>query len=183
MTHSGSPRSLRVRQYAAGTVAIVASLAATAVVLLAPIPYRAMGEYGYLGVFAVTLLGTASFVIPVPYLAVIVAAGSYLPPLSVALVAAVAAALGEVTGYVAGYAGRSLIPEAGWADRLRRLMARSGSWVVFVAALVPNPFFDLIGALAGATRFSPWAFFSICFAARALRYWPLAAVGGPLLGI
>jgi membrane protein DedA with SNARE-associated domain len=110
--------------------------------VVAPIDYRALGNYGYLGVFLVTLIATGAIVVPVPYLAVVIVAGSFLDPLLVALVAGVAAALGELTGYLMGYTGRALLPQSRAYALLERGVTRWGGPVIFVAAVIPNPFFD-----------------------------------------
>src|SRR3954451_17482012 len=96
----------------------MATLSVTLLIL--PIDYMALGNYGYLGIFLVTLLATAAIVVPVPYLALIVVAGSFLNPLLVALIGGAAAALGELTGYLVGYTGRSLLPHNRSYDLLER---------------------------------------------------------------
>jgi membrane protein YqaA with SNARE-associated domain len=149
--------------------------------VVAPIDYKALGNYGYLGVFVVTLLATGAIVVPVPYLALVVVAGSFLNPILVALVAGVAAALGELTGYLLGYTGRSLLPQARWYALLTRGVARFGGPIILVAAAVPNPFFDAVGAVAGATRMPVWLFLLACFLGKTLRFWLLATLGGSLL--
>ena len=67
-----------------------------------------LGAYGYLGVFVLTLLASASIVLPSPALGVAALAGKTLNPWLVGLVGGVAAGLGEVTGYMAGLGGSSL---------------------------------------------------------------------------
>lgn len=161
---------------------MLAAMLALSVALLAlPIDYKAMGDYGYLGVFVVTLLATGALVVPVPYLALILVAGTFLDPVLVALVAGSAAALGELTGYLVGYSGRSLMPKTGWYPRVERGVRRFGAPIIFVAAVVPNPFFDAVGAIAGATRMPVWRFVLVCFAGKALRFLLLALLGGSLL--
>ena len=88
----------------------------------------------FVGVFLVTLLATAAIVVPVPYLALILVPGSFLYPLLVAVVAGVAAALGELTGYAVGYTGRSLLPRTRWYLMLERGVTRCGGLVVVSSA-------------------------------------------------
>jgi membrane protein YqaA with SNARE-associated domain len=168
--------------YLWGVLGLLVVAGLTALLVAVPIPYRALGQFGYLGVFAITLLATASIVLPVPYIAAIIMAGSYLNPLLVALVAGTAAAIGELTGYAAGVAGSALIPDNRWTRGLTRAMKRYGALVVFGAAVLPNPFFDGVGIIAGATRQSLWGFVIPCFLGKTLRFWALAALGTPLLG-
>lgn len=171
----------RARYLLAG-LGVAGLAAASLLVLLLPIPYAEMGNYGYVGVFVVTLIATGAVIAPVPYVAAIVIAGSFLDPLAVALVAGVAAAVGELVGFGAGVAGRGLLPEAGWKWRLENAMRRFGAPVVFVASLVPNPLFDAVGVAAGAARTPIWVFLISCFFGKTLRFWALAAAGGPLMG-
>jgi membrane protein YqaA with SNARE-associated domain len=160
---------------------LLAMLVLSATLIVAPIDYKALGDYGYLGVFLVTLLATAAIVVPVPYLALILVAGTFLNPVLVAIVAGVAAALGEMTGYFVGYTGRSLLPQSHWYQMLERGVTRFGGLIVFGAAAIPNPFFDAVGAIAGATRMPIWQFLLICFLGKTLRFFVLALLGGSLM--
>ncbi len=158
-------------------LALVAVLALSVALVFIPINYKALGDYGYLGVFLVTLLATGAIVLPVPYLGLIVVAGTFLNPAGVALVAGVAAALGELTGYLVGYTGRSLLPKNRWYLMVERGVTRFGGPVIFVAAVVPNPFFDAVGIIAGATRMPIWLFLVACFLGKAIRFWVIASLG------
>jgi membrane protein YqaA with SNARE-associated domain len=155
-------------------------LALTVAIVLLPIDYSALGNYGYLGVFGVTLLATAAIVVPVPYLAIIFEAGKFLDPVLVGLIAGLAAAIGEFTGYVLGRSGRALMPDNRWYRMVEQAMARFGIVVIFVGAAIPNPFFDAMGVVAGATRMPIWKFAAPCFVGKALRFWLFAALGGSL---
>lgn len=169
------------RPRAAAVLALSSLLALSVLALRAPIDYQAMGDAGYVGIFAITLLATSTFVLPVPYLAAVVVGGSFLDPPLVALVAGTAAALGELTGYLAGNKGRSLLPSSGWFTVLERGMARFGQPVIFVAAAVPNPVFDAVGLMAGATRIPLRQFLVACFLGKTIRFWIFATVGTSLL--
>src|SRR5688572_3699680 len=118
--------------------------------LLVPIDTELLERAGYAGVFIVTLVTTGALVLPVPYLAVIARVAMALDPVTVAVVAGIAAALGELTGYVIGRSGRELLRERRWLQITRRWMSRHGFATVVVAAFIPNPAFDAVGALAGA---------------------------------
>ena len=158
-------------------LALLGVLLLSGALVFVPIDYKAMGNYGYLGVFVVTLLATGAIVLPVPYLALILVAGSFLNPVLVALVAGVGAALGELTGYLVGYTGRSLIPKNRWYLMIERGMVRFAAPVIFVASVIPNPFFDAVGIVAGATRLPLWLFLLACFLGKTIRFLLLAFVG------
>jgi membrane protein YqaA with SNARE-associated domain len=163
-------------------LALLFMVALSAVIIWAPVDYKALGNYGYLGVFIITLLATASLVLPVPYLGVIIVAGSFLNPFLVAIVAGLASALGELTGYILGTTGRSLLPDHPLVGKLERGMNRFGPAIIFGAAVIPNPFFDAVGLLAGASRLPVLAFLVPCFVGKTIRLWLFASLGGLLPG-
>jgi hypothetical protein len=53
-----------------------------------PINWQAIGSWGYLGVFGVVLVATASVAVPIPYLLIVARAGTYLDPFAIVAVAA-----------------------------------------------------------------------------------------------
>ncbi|MPZ13721.1 MAG: DedA family protein [Chloroflexi bacterium] len=179
---SGAPGNDRLRQYLVGSLALAAMIALSVASIVAPIPYHVLGNYGYLGVFLITLVATAAMIAPVPYLAAIIIAGSFLNPIGVAAAGGAAAVLGELVGYAAGYGGRALIPKNRWVRQVQRAMARFGVPVMFLASLIPNPFFDVVGVIAGATRVPVWMFIVCVGTGKGLRFFLLATVGQPLLG-
>ena len=167
--------SARATLRALGALLVVVAL--TAALLVAPIDYQALGEYGYLGVFVVTLVTTGAFVLPVPYLAVIFKAGTFLNPLAVALVAGVAAALGELTGYLVGVGGRELIGRNRWERGAERWMQRHGFLAITFLAFIPNPVFDAAGIAAGALRYPAWRFALACFVGKTGKFILVALLG------
>jgi membrane protein YqaA with SNARE-associated domain len=162
---------------------LVATVAITIAAIKAPVDYRALGNHGYLGVFFITLVGTGAIAFPMPYIGAIVVAGSFLEPGAVALVAGIAAALGELTGYMLGYSGRSLVSSGGWYPSVERSVKQYGTGLIFVASIVPNPFFDAMGVIAGATRLPLPLFLLACFAGKTIRFWLLATYGGRVFGL
>ena len=81
---------------------------------------------GYLGIFLVSLLGNATIVLPAPSLALVFAMGSVLYWPLVGLVAGVGEALGELSGYLAGFGGRAFIEDQKTYDRLVVWMEKRG---------------------------------------------------------
>ncbi len=120
-------------------------------------------QYGYLGIFLISLIGAMSFIIPIPYSIVIFFAGGYqiagqwvFNPFLIAVVAATGAATGEFSGYLIGFSGRRIINERykKKMDFLMRLFEKFGSIVIFLFALTPLPD-DLLFVPLGVMRFSP----------------------------
>ena len=168
-----SARRLRVVRVLT-LIAIVASLGA-AVYFRDRI--QDLKQYGYAAVFLVGLVSNATVVLPVPGLAVSSVLGSVFNPWIVGIVGGVGQALGELTGYMAGYSGQTLVDGNPVYDRLTRWMRRYGVLTVFVLAIVPNPVFDLGGMAAGALRFPVWKFLVSCTAGKVIKNIAFALAG------
>lgn len=168
------PSNRVVLRYAA---AGAAAIGATVAVLVVPFDYSAMGNYGYLGVFAVTLIASGGLVVPVPYLAVLVAAGTYLDPVLVGLTAGLAASLGEMTGYLLGYSGRAFANKVPFYDRAEWWMNRYGLLTILALSVIPNPVFDAAGLAAGALKVPASRFWLVCFAGKTIRCIGIAYLG------
>lgn len=108
--------------------------------------------YGYPGIFLVAFLSYATVLLPAPGIAVVFTMGSIFNPLGVALAAGAGAALGEISGYLAGFSGQAVIENVALYERLKGWMSRNGPLAVLVLSAVPNPFFDLAGVAAGALK-------------------------------
>ena len=165
----------------AGILLTVAALGAlSALFLLFPVDYQRLGSgpWGYLSVFGIVFIATASFVLPIPYLLVVARAATFLNPWSVAAVAGVAAMLGEMTGYIVGISGSGLIPHDNkYYQRAQGWICTYGFWCIAFFSCVPNPFFDAIGAAAGVLRYSIWKFALACFIGKTIKFLIAALVG------
>jgi len=133
-------------------------------------------SYGYLGVFLVSLVTSATIVLPIPGIIVILALGIALSPVLVGLVAGTGAALGELTGYMAGFSGRGLVENRRLYNRLAGWLRKWGVIVIFVFAATPLPF-DLLGIVAGVFRFPIWKFFIACWLGKVTFYIITALLG------
>lgn len=119
--------------------------------------------------FALSVVTSATLILPAPGLALTAAAGTVGDPLLVGVVAGVGQAIGELTGYAAGASGRSLVPDGPLAGRIVAMIRRFGVPTVFVLAAVPNPVFDIAGVAAGATRMPVLAYFGSAAAGKVLK--------------
>jgi membrane protein YqaA with SNARE-associated domain len=122
--------------------------------------------YGYVGVFLISIVSSASIVIPVPSWILVAALGAILNPVLVGIVAGIGGTIGEMTGYVLGYGGRLAVDNVALYNRMVKWMRRWGSVTIFVLALIPNPLFDVAGAAAGLLRFPVWKFMLVGAAGR-----------------
>lgn len=157
-----SPQRLRLIQIA--TVAILVIAFAATIVLLFDAERRAQMEAmiasptGLVVLFFLSLLSNATLLLPVPGLALTMLAATVADPLAVGLVAGSGQAIGEMTGYLAGYSGQELIDASPRYARLVNWMRRYGALTIFVLALIPNPIFDIAGVIAGALRMPWWLY-------------------------
>ena len=118
---------------------------------------QSLAQYGYLGIFFISLLGATSVFIPIPSTVVIfiIAGNPAFNPLLIAVFAGLGAAVGEFSGYLIGLGGRKVIGERykRKMDILMRLFKRFGPVVIFVFALTPLPD-DLLFIPLGVMRYS-----------------------------
>ncbi len=114
-------------------------------------------QYGYFGVFLISLIGALSIFFPIPYTVVIFTLGAVpaFDPLLIAIVAGLGAAIGEFAGYFLGVSGRRIISERykKKMDFLVRVFDKYGSAVIFLFALTPLPD-DLLFIPLGIMRYS-----------------------------
>jgi membrane protein YqaA with SNARE-associated domain len=126
--------------------------------------------YGYLGAFLISFIFNATIILPVGNIVVLSALGATLPSAAVVgLVGGAGAAVGEITGYIAGYSGRGFVAKSGLYSRVEEWVKRWGALTIFVLSLVPF-IFDLAGIAAGALRFPFWRFIFLCWLGRTILY-------------
>ena len=108
---------------------------------------------------------------------VIATLGAALPsaPL-VGLVGGTGAAIGEITGYMAGYSGRGIAQRSKMYERVEGWMRRWGALTILIMSVVPF-IFDLAGIAAGVLRFSFWKFLLLCWLGRTILYIGVALAG------
>jgi membrane protein YqaA with SNARE-associated domain len=114
-------------------------------------------QYGYLGVFLISLIGAMSIFVPIPYTIVIFILGglSSFDPLWIAVAAGFGSAIGEFSGYLLGVGGRKVIGNK-YKKRMEfitKLFKKYGSVAIFVFALTPLPD-DLLFIPLGVMRYS-----------------------------
>jgi len=132
---------------------------------------------GYAGAFLAMLGSNATLVLPAPGLVIVFALGSSLNPLGVGLFGAVGATLGELTGYMTGYSGLAAIDQTRAARRIQSWMNRNGILTIFLLSIIPNPFFDIAGILAGAGRIPVWKFEVVAFCGKLIQSVGIALAG------
>jgi len=132
--------------------------------------------YGYAGAFLVSLVSSATIILPAPGILIILALGSTLPPVLVGLTAGIGAGIGEMTAYMAGFSGRGLVENRKLYDRLVGWLNKWGVLAIFIFALTPLPF-DPLGIVAGILRFPFWKFFIACWLGKTIQSIIIAYAG------
>lgn len=130
-----------------------------------------MAQYGYLGVFVVSLASSATIIVPFPGMAAVLTAATIWNPVWVALISSVGFTLGEITAYYAGRGGRAIIMRDHWKEyeRAEGWMNHYGGLTIFLFAFIPVFIFDLAGLAAGALRFPLHKFLLFTWAGRLPR--------------
>lgn len=124
---------------------------------------------GLPGVFLISLLSNATLIFPVPGVVITTTMAGIFSPLGVALAAGTGAALGELTGYLAGYSGQTVIENNPTYEKVVTWMKKYGGWTILVLAFIPNPTFDVAGIVSGALKMPLPLFLVACTAGKILK--------------
>jgi len=146
--------------------------------------FKEASSLGLFGLFVINFVSSATFFVPAPAFLTVITGGNLYHPILVAVIAAFGAGLGDMLGFIFGHSGRKLTKKK--LDKhmtirfLEKHFHRHGVLLIFLMAIIPNPFFDAIGILAGVVNYPAFRFFAIILVGRFLRYWVLAQVGSKL---
>ncbi len=135
------------------------------------------GVYGYPGVFLIALLAYATVIIPAPSLAVVFTMGGVFHPLGIGLAAGSGAALGELSGYLAGFSGQAVIERMDIYEKITPWIDKHGTLAIFLLASIPNPFFDIVGIAAGVAKIPVKKFLFACWLGQLLKATAFAYAG------
>lgn len=162
-----------------GALGILAALAITALVFILSPEIAKLGSLGYIGAFFISLLSSATIVIPAPGLAIVMAMGRTLNPVLLGVTAGIGAGIGEMTGYLLGYGGREIIEGNKHKQFLqhKEWLKKYDVLAIFALAAIPNPVFDLAGIAAGALKMPPWKFLLACVAGNVVKFVVFAHFG------
>ncbi len=140
--------------------------------------------YGFIGIFLISIVANATIIIPLPGVILTSAMATIFNPLGVAIAAGSGAALGELTGYLAGFSSQGVVENSPryarileWMKKHRRLT----DLAILALATIPNPFFDLAGMASGALKIPIWRFLLWVWIGKILKMLPFAYAGSPIL--
>ncbi len=116
-------------------------------------------QFGYPGIFAISVLGSIVPFVPLPYLVVVVLLSGTHDPLLLGLVAGIGGALGKLTSYFLGRFGYLVAADKTKSnlDELHAVLAKYGALGVFLFAVTPLPD-DVYLIPMGIVRLPFWRF-------------------------
>lgn len=175
-------RRLSTRQIVSGLLFLLISGGVTLLIFIFAPYIKQFEHYGYPGVFLISLIANASIALPIPSLAVTFSMGALLSWPLVGLAAGAGEALGESTGYLAGYTGSALVENKQLYKRMQYWMENHGMLTIFVLSLVPNPLIDLAGITAGALKYGYFKFLLACWLGKTIKTLIFAWAGAQSMG-
>ncbi|MEM1563095.1 MAG: VTT domain-containing protein [Candidatus Bathyarchaeia archaeon] len=98
-------------------------------------------QYGYFGIFLISLIGSMSIFFPIPYTVVIFTLAPFFDPILISLASGAGSAIGEFTSYLLGLGGRKMISDKRkrQMEALVKIFGRYGPIAIFLFALTPLP--------------------------------------------
>ena len=126
---------------------------------------------GYTSIWFLAFIGAALVFLPVSALAAVcVAATVDLNPFLIAVVAASAEAIGELTGYLAGMGGKAIFERNRFYLRFKNLFLRYAALTLFLGSIIPNPLFDIMGVAAGSILYPVRRFLLLVFIGKTIKF-------------
>jgi uncharacterized membrane protein YdjX (TVP38/TMEM64 family) len=174
LTKRVSKRTLNIIR----AVALLAVIALTIVLVINREQIQALQAYGYPGIFLFSILANATILVPVPGVVFTSAMGAVFNPFWVSVAAGSGAAIGELSGYMAGFSGQAVVENSARYEKVVRWMRRYGDVTILVLAFIPNPLFDLAGVVAGILKMPIWKFLFFCVIGKILKMMMFAYAGG-----
>ena len=150
---------------------------------LNPVWIERFGNWGYVGAFLISLIASATIVLPAPGIVVVIAMSAALNPWLLGIVAGLGSAVGELTGYLAGRGGRAIIPpeQQQRFAQIQRLTQRHGVLILALLAAIPFPLFDFAGIVAGAMRMRVSSFLLAVAVGKSIKYVIMILLGATSL--
>jgi membrane protein YqaA with SNARE-associated domain len=145
---------------------------------------QSLASLGYPGIFLLSILSNATVILPAPGLLFVFAMGAVFNPFGVALAAGAGSAIGELSGYLAGFSGQGMVERVELYDKLKNWMEVNKRWrdlAIVVLAIIPNPLFDLAGMASGTLRIPVSRFLFFCWIGKTIKMLLFAYAGASSL--
>ena len=162
-------------------VLIAISIIISVVIVVNKDQLASLERYGYVGVFFLSILGNATVVIPAPVVLTAFVGGGIFNPYIIGVVIAIGATIGELTGYMAGYGGKTFVEKNKRYQQIEAWVNKRGFLTIFTLAVIPNPLFDLAGICAGITKYPIWKFLIATSLGKIIKFVTIALVGAYIL--
>jgi len=133
--------------------------------------------FGYPGIFLIALLANATILLPAPGLAIVYAIGGIFNPIGVGLAAGTGGAIGELSGYLAGFSGQAVLERVEVYDRIKPWVDKYGGWAILALSAIPNPFFDVVGIAAGIAKMPIKTFLFFAWMGQLIKMTSVALAG------
>jgi uncharacterized membrane protein YdjX (TVP38/TMEM64 family) len=162
-------------------VAILIVIALTIFIYSVRDQAKQLAIYGYPGIFLIALMTNATVLLPAPGVAVVFAMGAIFNPVYIALAAGAGGALGELSGYLAGFSGQAVIENTRIYEKFHTWIEKNGFIAVLILAALPNPFFDVAGIAAGILKMPVLRFISAVWIGVTVKMFLFAWIGSSSL--
>lgn len=142
-------------------------------------------SYGYIGAFVMSVIGSATIILPAPYFIVIFGMAGLpgMNPVLLAAASAVGSAVGELTGFWLGkYGGKAFIKKnAKWLKAAKKWFDKNGFLTLVFLAAAPLPT-DIGGIIAGTSNYSRTKFFIAMLIGKMVKFSVVVYAGYYSLG-
>ena len=112
---------------------------------------------GYSGIFGISVLGIATIFFVLPIDAIILISDGYLHAVLVCIIACIDTAIGELSAYYVGRAGRKIvdlkIKKKKGFSKVERMFRKCGFWTILIFSFTPLPM-DVIGLVCRGTKYN-----------------------------
>ncbi len=164
-------------------ISLVFVIALTALLVIYRDKVQELQAFGYPGIFLFSVLSNATILIPLPGVIFTSAMGAVFNPFWVAVTAGAGAAVGELSGYLAGFSGQGIAENKKHYEKVMTWMQKYGDITILVLAFIPNPLFDMAGMVAGVSKMPVWKFMIYCIIGKILKMMVFAYLGVGLFSL
>ncbi|OGY18266.1 MAG: hypothetical protein A3F04_00130 [Candidatus Chisholmbacteria bacterium RIFCSPHIGHO2_12_FULL_49_9] len=183
MLAEGFTEFVRRHKNIASLVAVLAALVISWGIFVYSDRLAYLARYGYIGIFFLSMLGNATILLPMPSMVSVYIAGGLFNPIIVGFMASAGGAIGELTGYLAGVGGHRIIKERKLFILIEKWVHRYGVVGIFLFAMIPNPFFDMVGLTAGLMRVPVFQFLVATWLGQTVKFLLISYLGAGSTGL
>lgn len=128
-----------------------------------------VSDISYLGLFLLCFFANSTVLLPAPSLMIAASCALIMNPFWVALFAALGSTLGELVGYAFGTVAKDLSHTFHkFLDKLT-VKVHNKTMLVFILAVLPLPFFDIVGIFSGGVKMNLIRFSIACFIGKFIK--------------